>query len=154
MTASQRDFLRGDIEQNAVAWAVAKLSPKEIDRYNILRSSFLAMHRALRRLPVTPAHIVVDGNRFIPFKGIDHTCIVKGDAKYANIAAASILAKTYRDDYMSHMHLKYPAYNWLSNKGYPTKEHRQAIAAHGATKLHRRSFTLLRGVDPETLFDR
>lgn len=151
---SERDSLRADIERKAIAWAVAKLSPKEIDRYNILRSSFLAMHRALRRLSVTPAHIVVDGNRFIPFKGIDHTCIVKGDAKYANIAAASILAKTYRDDYMRYMHGKYPAYNWLSNKGYPTKEHRQAIATHGATKIHRRSFTLLRGIDSQTLFDR
>lgn len=143
LTAARRDHLRAIIEREAVAWAVARLTPKEIDRYNILKSSFLAMHRAVRRLPTMPDHLLVDGNRFIPFKGIDHTCVVKGDAKYAHIAAASILAKTYRDDYMLDMHYKYPAYNWLSNKGYPTQEHRRAIATHGPCKLHRQSFKLL-----------
>lgn len=151
LTSARRDLLRGEIEQHAIAWAVAKLSPKEIDRYNILRSSILAMHRAIRRLPITPEHILVDGNRFIPYKGIDHTCVVKGDATYANIAAASILAKTYRDDYMRYMHMKYPMYNWLSNKGYPTKEHRAAIANHGISKIHRRTFKMLPDNEQSTL---
>lgn len=145
MTAKQREELRPIIEREAISWAVARLTPKEIDRYNILRASFKAMHRAVKKLTVTPEHLLIDGNRFIPFKGIDHTCIIKGDGKYKNIAAASVLAKSYRDEYMAKQHQKYPQYNWLSNKGYPTKEHRSALDQYGPCALHRQSFRLTYG---------
>lgn len=152
ISEDKRNALRTIIEKEAVSWAVAKLSPKEIDRYNILRSSFMAMHRAIRQLDVKPDHLLIDGNRFLPYKAIAHTCIIKGDGKYASIAAASILAKTYRDEYMAAQHLKHPVYNWLKNKGYPTAEHREAIVAHGTCKLHRQSFKLLPYDEQGSLF--
>jgi len=142
MTEKQREMLRPIIEAEAVSWAVGRLTPKEIDKYNILNASFKAMHRAVRQLAVTPQHLLIDGNRFIPYKGIDHTCIIKGDAKYKSIAAASVLAKSYRDDYMKKQHKNYPYYNWLSNKGYPTSEHRTALDEYGPCALHRKSFRL------------
>lgn len=148
ISETKRYALREIIEEKAIAWSVAKLSPKEIDRFNILKSSFMAMHRAVRKLSVQPKHLLIDGNRFIPYKKIDHTCIIKGDAKYASIAAASILAKTYRDDYMKSAHKKHPSYNWLKNKGYPTVEHRSAIKEHGPCVLHRHSFKLL-AIEPQ-----
>lgn len=119
--------------------------PEEIDKINILNASFLAMHRAVDRLGVRPEHLLIDGNRFNPYPGIPHTTVVKGDAKYLSIAAASILAKTYRDDYMDALHEEYPLYGWDHNKGYPTPKHRAAIAQHGTTPYHRRSFNLLGG---------
>ena len=143
MSEEKRYELRALIEKEALAWAVAELSPKEIDRYNILKSSFMAMHRAVKKLQVTPQHLLIDGNRFLPYPNIEHTCIIKGDGKYAHIAAASVLAKTYRDDYMKGIHTTFPMYNWQKNKGYPTKEHRAAIYEHGASKHHRQSFKLL-----------
>lgn len=141
--AHQRELLRISIEKEALAWAVGWVCPEEIDRINILKASFLAMHRALDQLNTPPSHILVDGNRFTPYKETPHTCVVKGDATYRNIAAASILAKTHRDAYMMEMHLKFPEYRWDSNKGYPTRAHRQAIASHGSSPLHRSSFRLL-----------
>ncbi len=141
-TEAQRETLRPIIEREAISYAVARLTPKEIDKYNILNASFRAMHRAVNKLNVTPDHLLIDGNRFTPYKGISHTCIIKGDGKYTAIAAASILAKTYRDDYMKNQHRKYPYYNWLSNKGYPTAEHRQALTVHGPCTLHRKTFKL------------
>ena len=143
LTEKQRYALRPVIEQEAVAWAVGIVTPEEIDRINILNASFLAMHRAIGQLSVTPQHLLIDGNRFKPYRGIAHTCVVKGDGKYEAIAAASILAKTYRDDYMNELHEKYPMYDWKSNKGYPTKTHRAAIARYGTTPYHRQSFQLL-----------
>ena len=119
------------------------VTPQEIDRINILNASFLAMHRAIEQLRVTPQHLLIDGNRFKPYPGIAHTCVVTGDGKYEAIAAASILAKTYRDDYMNELHEKYPMYDWKSNKGYPTKAHRAAIAQYGPSPYHRLSFQLL-----------
>ncbi|MDR2119383.1 MAG: ribonuclease HII [Tannerella sp.] len=139
----QRYALRTVVEREAVAWAVGIVAPEEIDRLNILRASFLAMHRAVEQLRVCPEHILVDGNRFVPYRDIPHTTIVKGDAKYLSIAAASILAKTYRDDYMNGLSELYPAYRWDKNKGYPTVAHREAIRRYGATPYHRKSFTLL-----------
>ena len=133
LSEKQRYALRPVIEQEAVAWAVGIVTPEEIDRINILNASFLAMHRAIGQLSVTPQHLLIDGNRFKPYRGIAHTCVVKGDGKYEAIAAASILAKTYRDDYMNELHEKYPMYDWNSNKGYPTKTHRAAIARYGTT---------------------
>ena len=118
------------------------VTPQEIDRINILNASFLAMHRAIEQLTVTPQHLLIDGNRFKPYPDIAHTCVVKGDGKYEAIAAASILAKTYRDDYMNELHEKYPMYDWKSNKGYPTKAHRAAIAHYGPSPYHRLSFQL------------
>lgn len=141
-TAAQREKLRPIIEAEAVSWAVARLSPKEIDRYNILNASFKAMHRAVKKLEARPHHLLIDGNRFNPYKGIDHTCIIKGDGKYASIAAASILAKTHRDEYMHKLHRRFPQYNWLSNKGYPTVEHQQALQQYGPCAMHRQSFRL------------
>ena len=132
--------VRVAIERDAVAWAVGVATPEEIDEINILNASILAMHRALDKLAVRPGAIIVDGNRFRPYRDIPHTCIVKGDAKYLSIAAASILAKTYRDDYMERLAEDYPQYDWKKNKGYPTKKHREAIAKHGMTPYHRRSF--------------
>ena len=143
LSEKQRYALRPVIEQEAVAWAVGIVTPEEIDRINILNASFLAMHRAIGQLSVTPQHLLIDGNRFKPYRGIAHTCVVKGDGKYEAIAAASILAKTYRDDYMNELHEKYPMYDWKSNKGYPTKTHRAAIARYGTTPYHRQSFQLL-----------
>ena len=143
LSEKQRYALRPVIEQEAVAWAVGIVTPEEIDRINILNASFLAMHRAIGQLSVTPQHLLIDGNRFKPYRGIAHTCVVKGDGKYEAIAAASILAKTYRDDYLNELHEKYPMYDWKSNKGYPTKTHRAAIARYGTTPYHRQSFQLL-----------
>ncbi|NJK84236.1 MAG: ribonuclease HII [Saprospiraceae bacterium] len=143
LTAHQRNELRLVIETEAIAWAVAAVSASEIDQINILNASFLAMHRAIEQLSTRPEHLLIDGNRFTPYLGIAHTCIVKGDSLYQSIAAASILAKTYRDKWMLNAALQFPDYEWHSNKGYPTKAHRKAIALHGATTLHRRSFKLL-----------
>ena len=143
LSEKQRYALRPLIEQEAVAWAVGIVTPEEIDRINILNASFLAMHRAIEQLAVTPQHLLIDGNRFKPYPHIPHTCVVKGDGKFEAIAAASILAKTYRDDYMNELHEKYPMYGWKSNKGYPTKAHRAAIAQYGPSPYHRLSFQLL-----------
>ena len=142
LSEAQRKELRPIIEWKAVSWAVARLTHKEIDRYNILNASFKAMHRAVKKLDVKPNLLLIDGNRFNAYKGIDHQCIVKGDSKYTSIAAASILAKTYRDDYMEKQAKKYPQYGWLSNKGYPTAAHRKAIKEHGPCPLHRMTFSL------------
>ena len=143
LTPRQRYQLREVIERCAVSWAIGVVSPREIDALNILHASFLAMHRAIDQLSPRPQHLLIDGNRFDPYPGIGHTTIVKGDGKYLSIAAASILAKTYRDDYMDRLHREYPAYDWAHNKGYPTPKHRAAIAAHGATPHHRTTFNLL-----------
>ncbi len=141
--ARARYELREEITEKALAWAVGFASETEIDEINILNASFLAMHRALESLGQQPGLILVDGNRFKPYRQTPHHCIIKGDGIYLSIAAASILAKTFRDDHMDHLHQEYPQYNWLSNKGYPTPAHRLAIAQHGATRYHRQSFTLL-----------
>lgn len=143
LTEKRRYALREQIERDAVAWAVGIVTPEEIDKINILRASFLAMHRAIDQLSVKPEALIIDGNRFTPYNNIPHTCIVKGDGKYMAIAAASILAKTYRDDYMNKLAEEYPQYDWLSNKGYPTKKHRQAIREYGITPYHRKSYNLL-----------
>ena len=143
LTEKRRNALREVIQRDAVAWAVGIVTPEEIDRINILNASFLAMHRALDQLTVRPEAIIVDGNRFKPYSNLPYTTIVKGDGKYLSIAAASILAKTYRDDYMAGLALDYPQYDWLSNKGYPTKKHREAIRQYGITPFHRRSYNLL-----------
>lgn len=143
LTAARRYALRTEIEHDALAWAVGVVEPEEIDRINILRASILAMHRALERLSVVPGFIIVDGNRFFAFRDIPHQTIVKGDGKYLSIAAASILAKTFRDDYMRRLHEEYPWYGWDHNAGYPTKEHREGILGHGLTPYHRRSFRQL-----------
>ena len=143
LTEKQRYELRPIIERDAVAWAVGVVTPEEIDRINILNASILAMHRALDQLTVRPEAIIVDGNRFKPYHELPHTTIVKGDGKFLSIAAASILAKTYRDDYMNRLAGEYPQYDWLSNKGYPTKKHREAIKQHGITPYHRKSYNLL-----------
>lgn len=150
LTEKQRYALRPVIEEQAIAWAVGIVSAKEIDKINILNASFLAMHRAINELCVKPEHLIIDGNRFKPYEGIPHQCVVKGDGKYMSIAAASILAKTYRDDYMNKIAADYPAYKWTKNKGYPTKEHRKAIEEFGATEHHRMSFTL---IDPQLKID-
>lgn len=139
----KRKQLREIIEHDAVDWAVGIVEPGEIDEINILNASILAMHRALDQLKVRPEAVIVDGNRFKPYRDLQYTTIVKGDGKYLSIAAASILAKTYRDDYMDRLAEDYPQYDWKSNKGYPTKKHRQAIRECGITPFHRRSFTLL-----------
>lgn len=143
LSEKRRYALRPVIEQEALAWAVGIVTPEEIDKINILKASFLAMHRAIDQLSVKPEHLLIDGNRFTPYPGIPHTTVVKGDAKLLSIAAASILAKTYRDDYMNALAVDYPDYHWLENKGYPTKAHREAIRLHGITPYHRKSFTLL-----------
>ena len=143
LSHKQREALRADIERDAVAFAVAFVSPQKIDEINILKASFLAMHRALDTLSVQPELLLIDGNRFTPYGETPHECIIKGDGKYLAIAAASILAKTYRDEYMLAQHLLYPNYNWKTNQGYPTKQHRAAIAEHGTTPLHRLTFRLL-----------
>ena len=143
LSEKKRYQLREIIERDAVAWAVGIVTPEEIDQINILNASILAMHRALDQLKVRPEAIIVDGNRFKPYKKLPHTTIVKGDGKYLAIAAASILAKTYRDDYMNQLAEEYPQYDWLSNKGYPTKKHREAIKQFGITPYHRKSYNLL-----------
>lgn len=143
LTAKKRYALREEIERDAIAWAVGIVTPEEIDKINILNASFLAMHRALDQLQVRPEAVIVDGNRFKPYQDLPSTTIVKGDGKYLSIAAASILAKTYRDDYMLSLAEEYPQYDWQSNMGYPTKKHRQAILEHGITPYHRKSYTLL-----------
>lgn len=143
LTARQRYALRQDIERDAVAWAVGVVTPQEIDQINILNASILAMHRALDQLQVRPEAIIVDGNRFKPYRDLPHTTIVKGDGKYLSIAAASILAKTYRDDEMVRLAQEYPDYDWQHNMGYPTRKHREAIRQHGITPYHRRTFNLL-----------
>ena len=143
LTAKKRYALREEIERDAIAWAVGIVTPEEIDKINILNASFLAMHRALDQLKVRPQAVIVDGNRFTPYQNLPFTTIVKGDGKYLSIAAASILAKTYRDDYMLSLAEEYPQYDWQSNMGYPTKNHRQAIRQHGITPYHRKSYNLL-----------
>lgn len=150
LTARQREKLRPIIEKEAIAWGVAALTPQEIDELNILRASITGMHRALDKLSVTPQSILVDGNRFYKYKDIPHTCVVKGDAKYASIAAASILAKTYRDEYMLALAKEYPQYGWDKNMAYPTKQHREAIKEFGITPHHRLSYRLID--DEPTLF--
>lgn len=143
LTEKRRYELREIIQRDAVAWAVGIVTPEEIDKINILNASILAMHRALDQLKVRPEAIIVDGNRFKPYQKLPHTTIVKGDGKYLSIAAASILAKTYRDDYMNELAKEFPQYDWLSNKGYPTKKHREAIRQFGITPYHRKSYNLL-----------
>ena len=143
LTAKKRYGLREEIERDAIAWAVGIVTPEEIDKINILNASFLAMHRALDQLKVRPEAVIVDGNRFKPYQDLPSTTIVKGDGKFLSIAAASILAKTYRDDYMLSLAEEYPQYDWQSNMGYPTKKHRQAIREHGITPYHRKSYNLL-----------
>jgi ribonuclease HII len=151
MTHEQRMEVRPYIEEKAIAFAVASCTVQEIDTINILRASFEAMHRAIRQLGVPPQHLLIDGNRFTKFDGIPHLCIIEGDGKYKNIAAASVLAKTYRDDYMVKLHEEFPHYDWCSNKGYGTPKHRKAIAEFGITDHHRRSFRLI--PDQLELFD-
>ena len=143
LTEKKRYQLREIIERDAVAWAVGVVTPEEIDKMNILNASILAMHRALDQLKVRPEAVIVDGNRFKKYKDLPHTTIVKGDGKYLSIAAASILAKTYRDGYMNRLAEEYPQYDWLSNKGYPTKKHREAIRQYGITPYHRKTFNML-----------
>lgn len=143
LTDKKRKALREQIERDAVAWAVGVVTAEEIDQINILNASILAMHRALDQLKVRPEAVIVDGNRFKPYNDLPYTTIVKGDGKYMAIAAASILAKTYRDDYMDALAEEYPQYDWKSNKGYPTKKHRAAIQQYGITPYHRKSYQLL-----------
>lgn len=142
LSAIRREALRLEIEKHALAFAVGSVRPEEIDEINILNASFLAMHRALDMLTTCPGQILVDGNRFRPYRNIGHQCIIKGDGKYLSVAAASILAKTYRDDYMREIDKQYPEYGWGKNMGYPTLQHRQAIINHGISVHHRRSFRL------------
>lgn len=151
LSEKKRDALRPIIERDALAWAVGIVTAEEIDKINILNASFLAMHRAIDGLKIKPEHLLIDGNRFKPYKDIPHTCIVKGDGKMMSIAAASILAKTHRDEFMKKIHAEFPQYAWNVNKGYPTKAHRAAIAEHGVSPYHRVSFKLL-DTEP-SLFD-
>lgn len=143
LSEKKRYELRRIIQTEAISWAVASVSAEEIDKINILNASILAMHRALDKLDVTPGAIIVDGNRFKPYRDIKSSTFVKGDGRFANIAAASILAKTYRDDFMAEAHKLYPVFDWNVNKGYPTKKHRSAIAVHGPSPIHRMTFRLL-----------
>lgn len=143
LSEAERNALRPEIEENALAWAVASYSNQEIDKVNILKASFLSMHRALAKLSIKPELLLIDGNRFIPYPQTQHICIVKGDAKYQAIAAASILAKTHRDAFMEKIHQEFPQYNWQQNKGYPTLAHRSAIKEFGPCVHHRMTFTLL-----------
>lgn len=143
LTDKQRYQLRPIIEQEAISWALGIVEPEEIDKINILNASFLAMHKAVEQLNEKPQLLLIDGNRFNPYKGIDHVCVIKGDGKYLSIAAASVLAKTYRDDIMKKYHEEYPQYDWHKNMGYPTKKHREAIEKTGTTIYHRKSFQLL-----------
>jgi len=143
LTEKQREILRPFIEKNALAFGVSYVFEKEIDEINILQASILAMHFAIEKLTIEPEHIIVDGNKFKQYKNIPHTTIVKGDAKFMSIAAASVLAKTYRDDFMQNLDLEFPNYDWKQNKGYPTLSHRNAIREYGITVYHRKSFRLL-----------
>lgn len=143
LTEKQRYLLREVIQEEALAWAVGVVTPEEIDKINILNASFLAMHRAIDQLTIRPEHLLIDGNRFKKYKDTPHSTIIKGDGKYLSIAAASILAKTYRDDYMNELHEQYPVYDWNKNKGYPTQKHRKAISTNGTTPFHRMTFNLL-----------
>lgn len=143
LSPSRRQQLRRQIETDALAWAVGVVTPREIDEMNILRASLLAMHRALDQLRVRPQAVIVDGNRFSPYHNLPYTTVIKGDGKYQSIAAASILAKTYRDEYMEQLDASYPQYGWKQNKGYPTRQHREAIRQYGITPFHRRSYNLL-----------
>lgn len=152
LSEKKRYLLREVIQREAIAWAVGVVDNEEIDRINILRASILAMHRAVDQLKVRPQELIIDGNRFTPYQDLPYTTIVKGDGKYLSIAAASILAKTYRDDFMKEAHEQYPQYHWDSNKGYPAKVHREAIRQYGTTPLHRMSFNLL-GEDPQLTLD-
>ncbi|MBO5024640.1 MAG: ribonuclease HII [Bacteroidaceae bacterium] len=142
LTAKMRYALREEIERDAIAWAIGIATPKEIDEMNILKASITAMHRAIDALAVRPEALIIDGNRFHPYHDVPHTTIVKGDGKYLSIAAASILAKTWRDDYMAKLHKEYPFYGWDHNAGYPTKEHRKGIEEHGTTPYHRMTFRM------------
>ena len=142
LTHKQRVSLRHIIEREAIAWAVASVDNNEIDEINILNASFLAMHRAIAKLAVQPRYLSIDGNRFKAYPDIPHSCIIKGDGKYLNIAAASILAKTHRDEYMDNLSDEYPVYQWQQNKGYPTKVHRSAALFHGLTPYHRKTFSI------------
>lgn len=153
LTEKRRYALRDDIIRDAVAWAVGVVTPEEIDRINILNASFLAMHRALDQLMVRPEAIIVDGNRFTPYRDLPYATIVKGDGKYQSIAAASILAKTFRDDYMNRLAEEYPYYDWTSNKGYPTRKHREGIRLHGVSPYHRKSYNLLGSQELEIPFE-
>jgi ribonuclease HII len=144
LSPQKRAFMRADIEKNALSWAVACADNEEIDEMNILRASILAMHRALDRLTLIPVRVLVDGNRFYPYKGISHVCLIGGDATYRSIAAASILAKEHRDEYMLQLHKLNNRYAWHKNKGYPTAEHRKAIEMNGITQYHRKSFVLFK----------
>lgn len=143
LTEKERYALRPLIEEQALAWAIGIVNQKEIDEINILNASFLAMQRAVANLKTRPQHLLIDGNRFRKYEDIPHTCVVKGDGKLLPIAAASVLAKTYRDDYMLNLHREYPLYDWDHNKGYPTKKHREAIDKHGVTPYHRLTFNLI-----------
>jgi ribonuclease HII len=143
LSEKNRDLLRPIIEKQAITWAIGIVSPAEIDEINILNASFLAMHRAIENLAIKAELLIIDGNRFNPYPEIPHECIIKGDGKFMSIAAASILAKTYRDDLMKELDLKSPDYHWKKNKGYPTKQHRKAIAEIGVNKHHRKTFQLL-----------
>lgn len=143
LNRKQRDAIREDILKDAVSWGVGEATPFEIDQINILQATYLAMHRAIEKLTPLPQYLIIDGNRFKSYKAVPAACIVKGDAKYLSIAAASILAKTYRDDYMAHLCQQYSQYGWSQNAGYPTPKHREAIAEYGTTEYHRMSFTLL-----------
>lgn len=143
LNKKQRETLRNDIQEAALAWAIAEVSNEEIDKINILKASFLAMHRAVDQLALRPEHLLVDGNRFTPYPFLPHTCIVKGDAKFMSIAAASVLAKTYRDDLMERLAVEFPHYGWESNVGYPTPVHRAGIREFGPCSYHRMSFRLL-----------
>ncbi len=143
LSKNKRDSLRIIIEENAVSWAVAFVDNLEIDKLNILNASYLAMHKAIEQLSILPEHLIIDGNRFQKYKNIPHTCIVKGDAKYLSIAAASILAKTHRDEFMLKLHNEYPVYAWDKNKAYGTKQHRKAIEEYGTSPYHRKSFRLV-----------
>ena len=146
LSHEQRDLLRPVIEKEALAWAVASCDHEEIDEINILNASFLAMHRAIEKLHTQPQYLVIDGNRFKAYPQIPHSCIIKGDGKYLNIAAASILAKTQRDEYMANLHNDYPHYNWQQNKGYPTIAHRKAVIEIGLSPFHRKTFNV---TDPQ-----
>ncbi|WP_234859531.1 ribonuclease HII [Aquimarina aquimarini] len=143
LSEAKRNTLKPLLEDCALTYGVTHVFMDEIDEINILNASILAMQRAIKQLNPEPAHIIVDGNRFKPYHNIPHTCVIKGDGKYLNIAAASVLAKTYRDEFMEKIHEEFPMYNWKKNKGYPTVEHREAIRKHGITKYHRKSFRLL-----------
>lgn len=153
LTEKRRKVLRDQIVRDAVSWAVGVVTPEEIDKINILNASFLAMHRALDQLTIRPEAVIVDGNRFNPYRDLPYTTIVKGDGKYQSIAAASILAKTFRDEYMDSLANEYPYYDWQKNKGYPTKTHREGIRDHGPSPYHRMSYNLMGATQLELNFD-